>query len=75
VSWAAGFPDLHPLHFYLWGSIKPELHHSGKREARHQLVVAIHEVAAGIRNELGCLQWQQSLTQELAACVQYIGEH
>jgi hypothetical protein len=50
--------------------MKSRVYHSDKTEARHQLAQA----PTGIRNELGCMQWQNSMTQ-LAACRQSNGRH
>jgi hypothetical protein len=46
------------------------MYHGGKPDARHQLVEAINEAIVGIRNELGCMQWQHSMAQRPAACMQ-----
>jgi len=43
--------------------------HGGKPEERHQLAEAINEVTFGIRNELGCIQCQNSMPQHVAACI------
>jgi hypothetical protein len=43
-------------------------YHGGKPEANHQLLEAIDEADIGIRNELGCIQWQHSMAQ-LAVCM------
>jgi hypothetical protein len=55
--------------------MKSRVDHGGKPEARHQLVEAIDEAAVGIRNKLGCMQWQHPMAQPLAACMQYNGGH
>ena len=48
-------------------------YHGGKPEGRHQLVQAINEATVGIRNKLGRMQWQPSMAQGLAACIQCDG--
>jgi hypothetical protein len=50
------------------------MHHGGKPEARHQLVEAIDETPAGIRDKLVRMQWQHPMVQ-LAACMQSNGGH
>jgi len=44
----------------------------GKPEGNHQLLKAIKEVAVGIRNELGIMQWQYSGPQCLAVSLRSI---
>jgi hypothetical protein len=75
VAWPTRSPDLNPLHFFLQGSIKSTAHLGDKPEERHQLVVTIDEAADGIRNELARMQWQHSMAQGLAACMQSNGGH
>jgi hypothetical protein len=55
--------------------MKLKVCHSGKAEARLQLLQAINETAVCIRNKLECMQWQHSLAQQVAACVQYNGAY
>jgi len=45
---------------------------SGKPEGNYQLLKAIKEVAVGIRNELGIMQWQYSVPQCLAVSLRSI---
>jgi hypothetical protein len=52
VAWPAHPPNLNPLDFFLWDCMKLRVYHSGKPEARHQLVWVINEAAVGIRNKL-----------------------
>jgi hypothetical protein len=46
------------------------VHRVGKPEGRLLLIEAINEVVFGTINELGLMQWQHSVTQQIAACVQ-----
>jgi hypothetical protein len=62
------------IDFFLWGCMKSRVYHSGKPEARHQLVKAI-DAAVDIRNELGHLRWKHSVAQRLAVCMQSNGGH
>jgi hypothetical protein len=62
VAWPA-VTRLNPLDFFLWVRMKSRVYHGGKPEERHQLVEAINDAAIGIRNELGCKQWQHSTVQ------------
>jgi hypothetical protein len=45
---------------------------SGKPEGNHQLLKAIKEVAFGIRNELGIMQWQYPGPQCLAVSLRSV---
>jgi hypothetical protein len=56
VAWPAQSPDLNPLDFFLWGCMSLRVHHSGKPEARHQLMEGADEAATIIRNEVGHMQ-------------------
>jgi hypothetical protein len=49
--------------------MKLQVYHGGKPEERHQLAEAMTEVTIGIRNELACIQWQNSMAQHVAACI------
>jgi hypothetical protein len=71
VAWHAWSPVLNALDFFLWGCMKSRVYHGGKPEARHQLVLAIHGAAFGVRNELGRMQLQCSIAKRLAACMQH----
>lgn len=75
VAWSAQSPDLNPLDFFLWGCMKSRVYEGGEPEGRHQLVEAINEVAIAIGNELVRMQWQHSMVQQLAACIQCDGGH
>jgi hypothetical protein len=55
--------------------MKSRVYHSGKPVAGHKLVEATGEAAIGVRNELGRMQWQHSVAQRLAACMQSDGGH
>jgi hypothetical protein len=48
------------------------VYQSGKPEGSHQLLKAIKEVAVGIRNELGIMQWQYLGPQCLAVSLRSI---
>jgi hypothetical protein len=39
------------------------VYHGGEPQGRYQLVHTINEAAVGIRNELGHMQWQNSMAQ------------
>jgi hypothetical protein len=49
------------------------VYHGGKPETRHQLVEAIDEDTTGLRNEMGRMQWQHTMAQQLAECMQSNG--
>ena len=46
------------------------VHRGDKPEGRLLLIEAITEGAVGTQNELGLMQWQHSVAQQMAACIQ-----
>jgi hypothetical protein len=50
------------------------VYHGGKPETGHQLVEALDKDIIGLRNKMGQMQWQHTMTQ-LAECMQSNGGH
>ena len=73
VAWPARSPDLTPLDFFLWGSMKEKVYQT-EIASREELVAKINEAAMEIRQQ-DVDHVQRELRRRAAACVRAGGGH
>lgn len=73
VNWSARSPDLNPLDFFLWGTVKQYLYRE-RINSREELEERIIEAFATVTPEM-LRNAQQSLIQRARLCIQCGGEH
>lgn len=72
LAWPARSPDLTPLDFYLWGSLKERVY-SKPIATRENLLQRIQEIADGMRAT--AVNLNRQIRTRLNFCLEYEGGH
>ncbi|KAJ4433001.1 hypothetical protein ANN_15258 [Periplaneta americana] len=67
IAWPAQFPDLTPLDFFLWGSMKEKMHQT-KIASREELVAKINTTAMEIHQH-GLDNVQRAVRRRAEVCI------
>lgn len=72
--WPARSPDLTPLDFYLWGTMK-EMVYGSEVATRDELITRILEAGNKIKENLATIDLKRSLRKRALLCIQNDGGH
>lgn len=74
IHWPARSPDLTPLDFFLWGTMKDEVY-TTPVNTRDELEERIGTAAAKIREKLATIDLKQGIRRRLLKCIEEDGGH
>lgn len=74
IAWPPRSPDLTPLDFFLWGTMKAEVY-STSVDTKDELMNRITTAATKIRNTMADTPLKQGIKRRLLSCIQSGGGH